>query len=108
MSGITSGQSRAAQQGDVNALNSRITSVGARADKAVTGVAMAMAAAGVPTLVPGEKFAMIGNWGTFEGQNGMALNGAVRLSANMQLNGGVAYGVNEDIAGGRVGVRYGW
>jgi hypothetical protein len=50
----------------------------------------------------------MGNWGTFEGGNGLALNGAVRLSANMQLNGGVAYGVNEDLAGGRVGMRYGW
>ena len=51
---------------------------------------------------------MMGNWGTFEGENGLALNGAVRLSANMQLNGGVAYGVNEEIGGGRVGLRYGW
>jgi hypothetical protein len=68
---------------------------------------MAFAAAGVPTLVPGEKFAVMGNWGTFEGENGLALNAAFRLSANMQLNGGVAYGVTEDLAGGRVGLRYG-
>jgi hypothetical protein len=97
-----------ASQSEINAINSRITSVGARADKAVTGVAMAFAAAGVPSLVPGERFAVMGNWGSFEGENGLALNAALRLSANMQLNGGVAYGVSEDIAGGRVGLRYGW
>jgi hypothetical protein len=51
---------------------------------------------------------MTGNWGTFAGESGLAMNAAVRLAKNVQLNGGVAYGLNEDIAGGRVGVRVGW
>ena len=48
------------------------------------------------------------NWGTFQGGNGLALNGAFRVSNNMQLAGGVAYGVEGNIAGGRVGLRVGW
>jgi len=64
--------------------------------------------AGVPTLLQSETFAMSGNWGTFEGENGLAVNAAVRLAKNVQLNGGVAWGLDQDIAGGRLGVRVGW
>jgi len=64
--------------------------------------------AGVPTLMPSESFAMTGNWGTFQGENGLAVDAALRLATNVQLNGGVALGLDEDIAGGRVGVRVGW
>ena len=79
-----------------------------RTDKALSGVAMAFAMAGVPELTPGERFALMGNWGTFEGENGLAMNAAMRLAKNVQLNGGVAWGLNENLAGGRVGVRVGW
>ncbi len=94
-----------ATTGDLNAINTRISRT---SDRAFTGVAMAFAMAGSPTLLDGEKFAMTGNWGTFEGQNGLAMNAALKLASHVQLNGGVAYGLNEDIAGGRVGVRVGW
>ena len=36
------------------------------------------------------------------------MNAAVRLAKHVQLNGGVAWGMGESIAGGRVGVRVGW
>jgi hypothetical protein len=72
------------------------------------GVAMAFAMAGVPTLLQSETFAMSGNWGTYEGENGLAVNAALRLASNVQLNGGVAWGLNENLAGGRLGVRVGW
>ena len=41
-------------------------------------------------------------------QADVAMNAAMRLATNVQLNGGVAWGLNEDVAGGRVGVRVGW
>jgi hypothetical protein len=69
---------------------------------------MAFAMAGVPTVLPNETFVMTANWGTFEGENGVAAGAAVRLSGHLQLNGGVAWGLNENIAGGRVGARVGW
>jgi autotransporter adhesin len=104
-----------ATQADVGVLNTQIRRVdtqirrvGRKADEATTGVAMAFAMAGVPTLLNGERFAMTGNWGTFEGENGLAMNAALRLSSNVQLNGGVGWGLDEDLAGGRVGVRVGW
>jgi hypothetical protein len=64
--------------------------------------------AGVPTLLPSESFVVTMNWGTFQSANGLALNAAVRLAPNVQLNGGIGYGANENLAGGRVGLRVGW
>jgi hypothetical protein len=97
-----------ATKGDLNAINARINTLSGRTDRALTGVAMAFAMAGAPTLLQGETFAMSGNWGTFEGENGLAMNAAFRVAKNVQLNGGVAWGLEQDIAGGRVGVRVGW
>jgi hypothetical protein len=93
---------------ELNSLNARLNGLDGRTDKALAGVAMAFAMSGVPTLLQDETFVMSGNWGTFEGENGLAMNAAVRLAKHVQLNGGVAWGLGEDIAGGRVGVRVGW
>jgi trimeric autotransporter adhesin len=48
------------------------------------------------------------NYGTFERANGLAFNAALRLNRNMQFNGGIGYGPDEKVAGGRVGLRVGW
>jgi hypothetical protein len=135
MAGIASAASRAAQTGpvslvtsdssgnlattsaaslglasaaDLGAVNSRLDDLNNRTSKATTGVAMAFAMAGVPTLMPHEKFAAAMNWGTFQGANGLAFNTAFRISDNVQLNGGVGYGTDERLVGGRVGLRVGW
>ena len=104
-----------ASSADINAINGQLAGINARLDdltsrsnKAYTGVAMAFAMAGVPTLLPNESFAMTMNWGNFQSANGLALNAAVRIGNNVQLNGGVGYGPNESLVGGRVGVRVGW
>jgi autotransporter adhesin len=135
MAGITSAASKAAQTGptqlvtsdsggnlatttladlglastaDIGAINSRLDDLTTRSNRAYNGIAMAMAMAGVPTLLPGEKLAMTMNYGTFEGTSGVALNAAFRLSDALQITGGIGYGVNEQIAGGRVGLRMAW
>ena len=64
--------------------------------------------AGVPTVLPNEKFVLTANWGTFQGENGAALSGAVRIYHNVQLNGSFAYGFRENMAGGRAGLRFGF
>jgi hypothetical protein len=69
---------------------------------------MAFAMAGVPSLMPNESFAITMNWGNFQSANGLALNAAVRLDNHVQLNGGVGYGANQNLVGGRVGLRFGW
>ena len=97
-----------ASAGDVAAINSRLDDLTGRSSKAFTGVAMAFAMAGVPSLMPNETFAATMNWGTFQSAHGLALNAAYRLHANIQVNGGIAYGLDERIAGGRAGIRVGW
>src|SRR5262245_61677922 len=133
--GITSAASRAAQSGslqivtsdaggnlatntaaglglasltDINSVNARISDVDGRATKALNGVSMAFAMAGTPWLLPTERFAVAMDWGSFQGTNAVALNGAFRLSTNVQANGGLAYGANGGGVGGRAGVRIGW
>jgi len=75
--------------------------------KAYTGVAMALAMQSV-TLLPNEKFAFSTNWGTFESENGAALNAAVRLYRNVQLQAGFAYGFRANTPGGHAGLRFGF
>jgi hypothetical protein len=76
--------------------------------KGFTGVAMAFAMAGVPTLLSTEKFAFSASWGTFQGENGAALSGAMRIYHNVQLQGSFAYGFRENMAGGHAGLRFGF
>jgi autotransporter adhesin len=104
-----------ASMGDINAINSQLAGINARLDdltarsnKANTGVAMAFAMAGVPTLMPNESFAITMNWGTFQSANGLALNAAVRLDNHVQVNAGFGYGADQNLVGGRVGLRLGW
>src|SRR6185503_7765635 len=106
--GIASTPDIAAINGELAALNSQVGDLYGRSSRAYSGVAMAFAMAGVPTLLPTEKFAASLNYGTFLGQSGLAVNAAARLSDNFPLTGGIGYGVNEKIAGGRVGLRVGW
>lgn len=94
--------------GDLGAINARINGVAERSDKAITGVAMAFAMAGVPTLLPTETVALALNAGTYDGSQGYALNAAVRINNNMQFNGGIGYGPDQNIVGGRAGLRIGW
>jgi hypothetical protein len=76
--------------------------------KPYTGVAMAFAMVGTPMVLPNEKLAFSLNWGTFEGANGSAVSAAFRIYKNVQLNGSFAYGLAENMPGGRVGLRFGF
>ncbi len=106
--GLASSSTISTINSQLASINGRIDDLYTRSSKAYNGVAMAFAMAGVPTLMPGEKLAMTMNYGTFEGASGLALNAAFRLTDAMQLTGGIGYGANEHIAGGRVGLRMAW
>ena len=69
---------------------------------------MAFAMAGVPTLLPHEKMAATLNMGTYQGSQGFAINAAWRVAENVQINGGIGYGSDQNIVGGRAGLRVGW
>lgn len=89
-------------------VNTRLDDISSRTTKATAGVAMAFAMAGVPTVLPNERVAFTMNYGNFQGQNGVAINGAVRLNDNFQLTGGVGYSTEQSIVGARAGLRVGW
>jgi hypothetical protein len=93
---------------DVSAINARLDDLAGRTNKAYAGVAMAFAMAGAPTVLPHERFVTTFNWGTFQGSNAFAVSGAVRLDERVQLNGGVAFSPDQNLAAGRAGVRIGW
>ena len=86
----------------------RVDLLGQKTAKAFTGVAMAFAMSGVPTVLPNERFVLSTNWGTFQGENGAALSGAIRIYHHMQLHGSFAYGFRENMAGGQAGLRFGF
>jgi hypothetical protein len=132
MPGVTSAASKAAQSGPTQVvttdafgnlgvtapstiglasgadLTTSVDLLSRRINKANTGVAMAFAMAGVPTVLPHEKFVFTTTWGTFQGENGAALSGAVRIYRNVQLQGSFAYGFRENMAGGHAGLRFGF
>ena len=145
MSGITSSASKAAQVGptqivtadvggnlataslgnlgiasaaDLSALNSHLNAVSSRTDKALSGVAMALAVQN-PDLTGNERFGITANWGGFEGENafGMGFEGVLGHDVLMRgdrfaLTGGWGVGFAEgqasDVFGGRVGGQWTW
>src|SRR5262249_41660455 len=92
----------------IGGMNTRLNDLDGRTTKALNGVSMAFAMGGTPWLLPTERFAVSMDWGTFQGTNAVAINGAFRLGTNGQANCGLAYGANGGGAGGRAGVRVGW
>ncbi|TWC05504.1 YadA-like protein [Bradyrhizobium macuxiense] len=92
----------------LSGVNTRLDDIASRTTKATAGVAMAFAMAGVPTVLPTERVAFTMNYGNFQGQNGLAINGAVRLNDNFQLTGGVGYSTEQSLVGARAGLRVGW
>jgi trimeric autotransporter adhesin len=93
---------------DTNAINSRLNQLSRQIAKAYTGTAMAFAMSAAPTLLPGKKFALSGNFSTFQANYGAGITGAMRISNDIQLNGAFAYGFRENMSGGRVGMSYQW
>jgi hypothetical protein len=88
--------------------NARLSQLSRQIAKAYTGTAMAFAMSAAPTLMPGKKFALSANWGTFQGTNGTALTGAMRIARDVQFNAAFAYGLRENMSAGRAGLSYQW
>lgn len=96
-------------QGQINGLQSQVF---ANRSEARDGIAMALAAGGAPGLLPGRKFALSANIGTFEGGSAFAA-GATALLADTKsyavvANGSVGIGLNTNTIGGRGGVSLQW
>ncbi len=98
-----------ALQGQVNTNTSNIAKNASDIDTNTEGVAMSMPmASAIPELYSGETFAISGSWGTFEGENGLAFGGRMRLTDRFSLAGGVSAGLDNGSVGGTVSGRIGW
>ena len=76
------------------------------------GVAVSMAAGGVPAVPPGRKLGMFGNVATYDGHGaaGMGLTGVLYETRGYQVqaNGSVGVGFDTSVVGGRGGVAVFW
>lgn len=72
------------------------------------GVAMAMALAGGAQLAPTENGAVSVDFGTFDGKNAVAVNGGFRLNRNLSASAGIGVGLEDNLVGGRAGLRFSW
>lgn len=72
------------------------------------GVAMAMALSGAQLLPPDADFALGAGYGVFESQGAMAVSAVGRVSRNVYLNFGVAYGASTQSVASRGGIVIGW
>jgi hypothetical protein len=92
-----------ASTGDLQALRSDL-------DQTTEGVAMAMALSGIPNVLPEyTNYAVSTSWGGFGGESALAIGGAARLTDNLFLNAGGAFGTGgRGTGGGRAGFTYAW
>jgi autotransporter adhesin len=76
------------------------------------GVAVSMAAGGVPAVPPGRKLGMFGNIATYDGHGaaGVGLTGVLYETRGYQVqaNGSVGVGFDTSVVGGRGGVAVFW
>lgn len=87
--------------GDAVAQNSR------RINKTEEGVAVALALKS-PYVPENKTFALSGGWGNFEGRNAFGVSGGLRAGDMIQLDAGVAVGVEDQAVGGRAGATISW
>jgi hypothetical protein len=90
-----------------NQVAARFADVDRRLDRNASGVAMAMALTG-SALPANKKAAIAVNYGTFEGQSAVALSSYLRVDDSTVVSGGVSYGVDQNLVGGRFGMQWAW
>ena len=74
-----------------------------RIERNSQGVALAIAMGG-GFLSDDKKFSLWGAWGNFDGYNALAAQTYIRLSDDVILNGGMSFGLEENLVGTRVGI----
>ena len=77
-------------------------------DRNTQGIAIAMAMGGM-ALPDSKNFALGANLGFFDSKQAMAIQGAMRLTPFVSVNGGIGMGLDDSSTlGGRVGVQVAW
>ena len=76
-----------------------------------TGIASAMALTRIANILPLDKTVAVSiGWGTFDGENAMAVGGIAAVTKNIYISGGGAYGVGArgSGAGGAASATFAW
>ncbi len=77
-------------------------------DKNTQGIAIAMAMGGL-ALPDSKNFVVGANLGFFDSKQALAIQGAMRLTPYVSVNGGVGMGLDDaSTLGGRVGLQVAW
>ena len=77
-------------------------------DRNTQGIAIAMAMSGL-VMPEGKNFALGANLGFFDNKQAIAIQGAIRLTPYVMVNGGLGFGLDDaSTVGGRVGAQVAW
>jgi hypothetical protein len=83
------------------------TALAAGLAKGLEGVAVTLS---IPqaSIAPGDRFAVSGAWGNFEGNNAFGFAGAINAGNGLTINGGVGVGLGQGSVGSSLGFNYSW
>ena len=93
--------------GMMDDMRSELDSHDRRIEKASEGVAMALAMKS-PAVPDSKNFALSGSFGAFDSHTALALAGGVRATETIQLDAGLAVGLDRGSIGGRAGATIAW
>ena len=93
--------------GGFGRLDEAVADVDRRVDKTQEGVAVALALKS-PYVPENKTFALSGGWGNFEGSNAFGVSGGLRANDMVQVDAGIAFGVEDQAVGGRAGATVSW
>ena len=98
----------------IDNLNNRVDKVEKLTDKAMDGVAIALAVA-EPALTTGSTFGMRVNWGHYGGHHALGVSGLGVIGRNtfgtgetIALNAGFGVSLQDGSVGSRVGMQFTW
>jgi hypothetical protein len=102
----------AGQAEQIASINKSIKSLSRRDGELADGIAISLALA-QPAFQPGQKFAIRGGWGNFDGSNAFGVSGAglvhsFRNGGSVILDVGVGMSARYNMFAGRGGVTLGW
>jgi hypothetical protein len=110
LTALESGFANQAEQ--ITAINNSIKSLSKRDGELADGIAIALALA-QPAFQPGQKFAVRGGWGNFDGSNAFGLSAAglmhsFRNGGSVIVDIGAGMSARHNMFAGRGGVTIGW
>lgn len=100
---------------DLNGMQSDINNLGRR-DRQLTEGLATVASLAQPIILPGQTFAMMAGWGTYDSANAASFTAAGVIAKDVPrsgfgtlvVDGGVGVGTNEGEVAGRAGMSFGW